>query len=391
MDDFQLSGLNETKNEYSSLLVTKITPCIIQGIYSIFKEALKLCVDNEEEEKYLMTFQNFLGRVTKWNQEMINHETERIIRQTNCSYLDDLLTCVHITQLKILTCIRVGKKQKKIDIDIPKLNDFIHKVYIEVARRIYKNVYLFEKDVMALQKQKNLREVEIIIRECILDVIRNSMPVEMILRSYLDETVEDDVEEVKEEVEEVLEPTGEVIEKEIIKEVETPVVGGGDVKNTTEEPKSQTLDNIVPQIEEKQKEQEKQIEEKQKEQEKQIEEKQFANDIKKPEEIQSQTIQFNNTDNIKEYNTKEDVKVISSTPSEAIEAPKTIDILEKISNERWEQRKADEEDDEDSDYEDSPLKISDEPLNISDLGIHTIEPENIVLNDDLLGDMIEEL
>jgi glycosyltransferase involved in cell wall biosynthesis len=47
-------------------------------------------------------------------------------------------------QLKLLTAMRVGQKQKKININIPKLDDFIHKIYVHVARKIYKNVYLFE-------------------------------------------------------------------------------------------------------------------------------------------------------------------------------------------------------------------------------------------------------
>lgn len=225
MDDFQVSTLNDTRNEYSALLVSKITPYIIQGIYSIFKEAVRLCQDNDEQEKYLMTFQNFLGRVPKWNPEIINQETERIMRQSNCNYLEDLLTCVHVTQLKLLTSIRVGTKQKKIDIDIPKLNDFIHRVYIDVARRIYKNVYLFEFDAPPLQKQKNMRECELIVKESILNVIRENMPVETILRTYLDETVEDDVEEVREEVrEEVVETQDEAPETQndnTIEEVDT--------------------------------------------------------------------------------------------------------------------------------------------------------------------------
>ena len=71
-----------------------------------------------------MTFQNFLTRVPKWNQEIINNETKRIIETSKCPYLEDLLTCVHITQLKVLTSIRVSSKQKKIDIDIPKIHEF---------------------------------------------------------------------------------------------------------------------------------------------------------------------------------------------------------------------------------------------------------------------------
>ena len=89
-----------------------------------------MCISNDETEKYLMTFQNFLTRVPKWSQTIIEVETERIINTSRCSYLEDLITCVHIAQLKVLTSIRVSNKQKKIDIDIPKVQDFIHKVYI---------------------------------------------------------------------------------------------------------------------------------------------------------------------------------------------------------------------------------------------------------------------
>ena len=95
--------------------------------------------------------------------------------------------------------MRVGQKQKKIDINIPKLDDFVHKTYINVARKVYKNVYLFEVNLQPLQIQKNHRELEIIIQECILNTIRDSIPIEAILKAYMDETVEEDViEEIKE-------------------------------------------------------------------------------------------------------------------------------------------------------------------------------------------------
>jgi len=96
--------------------------------------------------------------------------------------------------------MRVGQKQKKIDINIPKLDDFIHKVYIHAARKLYKNVYLFELNVAPLQIQKHNRELEIIVQECILNSLRESVPVEAILKAYMDETTEEDVvEEIKEE------------------------------------------------------------------------------------------------------------------------------------------------------------------------------------------------
>lgn len=218
MDDFNVSALHESKNEWGSRLITILTPLIIDGYKSILDESIKLCKDNGENEKYLMTFQNLISRIPKWNSQIIETEKKRICDKSGCNYLEDLVTCVHIIQLKILTAMRVGQKQKKIDINVPKLDDFIHKTYINVARKVYKNVYLFEVNIPPLQVQKNYRELEIIVQECILNTLRESIPVEAILKAYMDETVEEDV------VEEVNE---QIIEEPIKEKITEPVVAEG--------------------------------------------------------------------------------------------------------------------------------------------------------------------
>ena len=201
MDDFNVSSLHESKNEWGARLLTIFTPLIIEGFKSIFDESYKLCKENGETDKYLMTFQNFITRIPKWNVTIIETEKKRIVERSGCSYLEELVACIHIIQLKLLTAMRVGQKQKKIDINIPKLDDFIHKAYVNVARKIYKNVYLFELNAPPLQIQKHNRELEIIVQECILNAVRESIPVENILRAYMDETVEEDVvEEIKEQI-----------------------------------------------------------------------------------------------------------------------------------------------------------------------------------------------
>jgi hypothetical protein len=194
MDDFSLNSLQESRNEWCSRLITVLTPCVIDGIKSIFEESWKLCVENDEKTKYLMTFQNFLSRVPKWNSSIISQECSRIKEKSNCTYISDLITCVHIIQLKMLSCMRVGTKQKKVDVNIPSLEDFVHHVYINAARKIYTNVYLFEMGISSLKSQKNSRELEIIIKECILQTVRETIPVEELLKLYMNETVENAVE-----------------------------------------------------------------------------------------------------------------------------------------------------------------------------------------------------
>jgi hypothetical protein len=201
MDDFNVSSLHESKNEWAARLINIFTPLIIEGYKSIFNEAFQLCKQNNELDKYLMTFQNFISRVPKWNAAIIEQERRRINDKSGCGYLEDLITCVHIIQLKILTSMRAGNKQKKINITIPKLDEFIHKIYINVARKVYKNVYLFEINIPPLQTQKYQRELELIVQECVLITIRESIPVETILKAYMDETIEEEViEEIKEQM-----------------------------------------------------------------------------------------------------------------------------------------------------------------------------------------------
>jgi hypothetical protein len=306
----------------------------MEGIQSIFKESYKLCKSNDELDKYLMTFQNFIIRIPKWSQTILEEEKLRIIEKSGCSYLEDLITCVHIIQLKALTAIRVGQKQKKIDIDIPKLDVFIHKIYIHVARKIYTNVYLFETNISALLIQKNNRQIELLIQESIMNAIRDSIPIDTILKVYMDETVEEDVtEEIKEK---------EIKNKDEIREL----------KKTTENI-SQPEPKITPG---------------------------FIDDIPPLQDDDDQRIKFNDVDMTRDENNN-DGNVL---------APKTHERLDQISQMRNEQRKLEEEEDD----EDEPIKLKIfEDSNVNSFKIESLEPEIFsgnISNDLLLGD-IEEL
>jgi hypothetical protein len=188
MDDFNINTLKESRNEWCIRLVTLLTPLIMQGLDSLFKNAVSLCNQTKEPDNYLMTFQTMLLRIPKWNNHIVDQETARIVKESGCAYLEDLVTSVHIIYLKILSAIRVGQVQKKIEINIPKLSAFIHKAYIHAARSIYKNVYLY-KHKEPIQQLKDNRSIELLVQECIVSAIRESIPVDTILRVYMDETL----------------------------------------------------------------------------------------------------------------------------------------------------------------------------------------------------------
>jgi len=194
MDDYSITNLYESRNEFAARLVNLLAPQLVHGFQTMFDESWKLCAENDEMDKYLMTFQNFLSRVPKWNSTIISKECDRIKEASSCNYLEELIACVHVVQLKSLTCMRVGMKNKKINVDVPKATDFVHNAYIHCARKLYTNTYLYEKTANTLVTQRNRREIELIVKECILNAMRDSIPIEKLIRSYMDPTIEEDVE-----------------------------------------------------------------------------------------------------------------------------------------------------------------------------------------------------
>ena len=119
--------------EWANQLILRVSPHIIHGFQSIFKEAVELCETNNEPTKYLMTYQNLLSRIPHWNQTIIDNEKNRIINKSGCSYLEDLITCIHVNQLRILSYARAGSEPQKIEINIPEFSLFLHRVYINIS------------------------------------------------------------------------------------------------------------------------------------------------------------------------------------------------------------------------------------------------------------------
>jgi hypothetical protein len=314
-----------------------MTPLVIEGIRSIFNESWKLCLENDEANKYLMTFQNLLARIPKWNSVIIEEERKRILERSGCNYLEDLITCVHIIQLKVLTCIRVGNKQKKIDISIPKLDHFIHKVYINVARKAYTNVYLFETHITPLQMQKNNRELETIVQECILNAIRESIPTEAIIRAYMDETVEQE-------------------EEVIIEKIEEPAEAQDKSTTQYDEEENDTS---------------------------------FTDPIRKEEDIPSVVPAIQNIDNEQVVTrlTFNDMDAVMDEHNNInkVSAPKTIDRLEEISTSRALQRKLEEMEDDDDDED--RIRIHTDTIDLTGFDVLDNDKSNYVTQDFVLDDI----
>ena len=178
--------LVDAKREYTNQLIQAIRPFLLSGMLTIYDEAFNVCQENKETDLTMLTFQELLGEIPKWNIVMITEEAERIITDSKCDFLEDLLTAVFVCHTKILTTVRVTDKERQIDLQIPCVENFLHQVYIEMAREFWKHPYLLNPvDVSKLEYQQNLREAENIIHRCLESTIRRLLPVKDILKKYL--------------------------------------------------------------------------------------------------------------------------------------------------------------------------------------------------------------
>ena len=191
MDQSSVAILVDAKKEYTDQLINILRSPIYIGIQSIYNDAKTICTNDNKPNDTLMTFQDLLSRIPKWSQDIINKEYSRILECSKCDWIEDLLKVIYIAHIKVLTIVNNPAKHKKINLKIPTGNHFMHLCYIEIAREFWKNPYLFSDRVNKLEYQKNMKESENIIGNCIIETIRKQLPVRHILKEYFEDTIDE--------------------------------------------------------------------------------------------------------------------------------------------------------------------------------------------------------
>ena len=191
MNRYNVNVLAEAKKEYTAQLVNTITPEVYVGIKSMYTAASEYC-KRTNEKNVLIKFQTLLSKTPGWNQEKINNEFERIQKSTNVDYLTDLLTAIFVSHTKVLASIKMKKKTQSFELDVPNGPHFIHKVYIECARKFWRYPYLLHTEFSNLELQRNLLQSETFIKECVEETIRKLLPVRYVLKECLGDDYNDD-------------------------------------------------------------------------------------------------------------------------------------------------------------------------------------------------------
>ena len=183
MEDFNSPVFAQAKIEYTKQLIDVLKLPMYEGLQSIYGNSKEIYSDNTDIELSII-FRQQIEKVPKWNIDMIEHEVDRIIRVSNCDWLEDLVTAVFISHTKILASL--GNNSKRVNLTIPKITNFIHKCYINSAREMWKNPYLYDENVSSSEYQRNIKIIENLIEESIEQTIRKALPVKEILKDHFE-------------------------------------------------------------------------------------------------------------------------------------------------------------------------------------------------------------
>jgi hypothetical protein len=196
-----VSLYSEARNEYLKQLATWIVPPLVEFFRNEYNT-----IAAKEGKRAMSIFQSWCSEVPRWNQDIIDSNVTLILDTCRCDYVQELMTAVFIAHTKMLTAIRVSSKNKKLQINLPKLNHFLHRVFVECARSFWKAPFLFSDELSLIEKQKNVLQAESMCIEALSGAVRSLLPVKSILQDYLNEDDSDSSSDESSSDEEIPQP-----------------------------------------------------------------------------------------------------------------------------------------------------------------------------------------
>jgi len=187
----------EAKEEYTNVLKNAMCDVIYSKIISLYDECVR---ETNTNEPILVRYMKKLKDVLDWSPAYIDVHLNKIKR--NCSWFDELLTAVIVTNVKILTSVKLNKTKKKVQLKMPSSEKFLHQVFIDMAKRLYINI---QKNKYFKSNDEN--SMNLLIFQSIDDVIRKQIPIQNILQTYMtnidssDDEEHDEPDEPEEETE----------------------------------------------------------------------------------------------------------------------------------------------------------------------------------------------
>lgn len=189
-----LNILVEIKNEYTNRTNNILSKMIYEGLSSIYLKAKEV----SKGDDVLKIFQSFLKRVPKWNDEILDNEVNRIKdsigNDNKFNFLKDLIMASIRATFDIII---FGMQSRPYLIQLRKklIEDFdfklfISEIYVNCSKEVYNNPFLFYHNYSPVEIKRNQREVLEIIKKSIEHSIKNFIPIEVIVKEYLDDSTD---------------------------------------------------------------------------------------------------------------------------------------------------------------------------------------------------------
>ena len=213
--DLNMNIIVEAKQQYTKQLMNILKPIVFDILKAEYQKAINSTTNKKE---ILYNFQTNLKEIQRWNSDIVKKEAEKLLDK--CKYFNDVITAVFVSNIRILTSVKVDKSKKKLKITIPSNETFIHKVYMNSAKFVFNNPYLFKYN----KQGENVNEIHKLIEIAIDDTITELLPIQNILETYLGGNMVESDEDLESEEEEEEEGEGEyedVNNEEVMEEPKT--------------------------------------------------------------------------------------------------------------------------------------------------------------------------
>lgn len=172
------------KQEYTE----QLHDILAENLITVFKDIWNV---SRNSNNPLRTFQEKLCDVPYWNNQVLSRHHSVMLEKEGITkeYLEKIIEAVFLSNIKILSVVKLENKKQSIDIKIPDTQNFIHKCIVQLARELYVDPHLIDDRESNLNSkleiQRNYKRLLKISKEVIDKTIRNMIPMKDILDKYL--------------------------------------------------------------------------------------------------------------------------------------------------------------------------------------------------------------
>jgi Family of unknown function (DUF5764) len=165
--------LLDARKEYMAKLADCLFPFLCTWLTTTFREAERKVGKN----KSLVEFQRSLQAVPHWNSIQISGYARAI--EAKYSFITQLIAAVFVTQVKILSSIRINPNRPNVKLRLPNNEKFVHQVYVETARAF------FDAPEIIYERESTKKAL---ILKAIDNAVRCLLPLDDVLKAYLSST-----------------------------------------------------------------------------------------------------------------------------------------------------------------------------------------------------------